>query len=266
MGLSKDQLAELIPKIMNNDNEAFEIFYKEYNQIVNVHVNKWFWAVKKATMGMYTEQDLSNEVWANILEKLHTYDPEKSQMSTYLYIICSTAISSITNYNTKQKRNPGEDASFISFEYELGESDNLTLGNIVTDPINIEEVISSEDMMSEYLYFFKDFMSELTRQQKIILLHEISGIPARVSIDVLQVSKQRVQQIKQKVKEKFREASSLIGKVRYSEDDNFISYLLSKRSDDQVSDDLSLDIETVKICRAILKIYQLYNREVIPEK
>lgn len=260
MGLEKEVLDDLIPKILSGDQEAFERFYPEYVQIIRVRAGKWLLPIKMASMYIYDFEDLCNEIWEFVFRRLPYYDSSKSSMTTFLYMVCGQSCERIANHYNRKFRNPGED--IYSLDMELGEDEgDLKLLDLVVDPLhNTEDEVLSEIMLYEYIYFLKDFVKSLNHQQQIVYLHKIKGYPLQHSADILCVSRQRVDQIYNKIHEKVLRKQASLNRQSYTKSDHFAISLLSNDDDDIISERLGCDLATVKICREILSITGLYCR------
>lgn len=258
MGLSKEDLTELIPKILGRkDQEAFELFYNEYSQIINLHANKWLYAVKKASLNIYDFEDLANEIWEHIYIKLPFYDVEKSSMTTFLYMVCSQAAERIVTHYNRQMRNPGEELA--SLDYELRDEEDYTLMDFLIDPSeSIDNQIISEITLHEYLYFLKDFLKSLNGKYQIVYLHMVKGFSLQKSGDIIGVTRERVRQMRNKITDKVMKSQSSLYKINPTEADQFAIKIMSHKSDDEVSEELSIELGTVKICREILKAADIY--------
>jgi RNA polymerase sigma factor (sigma-70 family) len=257
MGLEREVLAELVPKILNGDNKAFDIFYTEYVKIIRLYSSKWLWSINRASMNLYDYEDVCNEIWEFVIRRLHSYNTSKSSMTTFLYMVCNQAGERITTYYGRQMRNPGEDVYSLDMEY--GEDDDLKMLDMIVDPVhNTENEIVSEVMLYEYIYFLKDFIKGLNHQQQIVYLHKIKGLTLEESASILCVSRQRVDQIYNKIQEKILRKRASLDRISYAKSDQFAISLLSNEDDDTISEKLDCDLATIKICREVLSAAGLY--------
>jgi RNA polymerase sigma factor (sigma-70 family) len=257
MGLEREVLVELVPRILSGDDAAFKIFYDEYVQIVKLHAGKWIWSVNRATMNMYDYEDVFNEIWEFVIRRLPYYDASKSSMTTFLYMVCDQAGERIANYYNRQMRNPGEEIA--SLDMEFGEEKDLKMIDMIIDPVhNTEDEIISEVMIYEYIYFLKDFIKGLNKQQQIVYLHRIKGFTLRESANILCVTYQRIEQICHTIQKKVFKKRASLKRMSYTNSDQFAILLLSTEDDDVISEKSECDLATVKICREILSIAGLY--------
>jgi transcriptional regulator len=173
-------------------------------------------------------------------------------------MICNQAGERISTHYSRHVRNPGDD--IYSLDMELGEDEgDLKMLDLVIDPVhNTEDEVVSEVMLYEYIYFLKDFIKGLNYQQKVVYLHRIKGLSFQQTADVLCVSRQRIDQIYDRILQKVMRKRASLKYVSYAKSDLFAISLLSNEDDDAISEKLDCDLATVKICREILSIAGLY--------
>ena len=157
------------------------------------------------------------------------------------------------------KRNPGEDMMPYSLNVNFGEDEDLQLLDIIIEPSNFVEEIQSDAEVIEMIYKFKSFIAILNDTQKIVYLHSVKGMTLQASGDIIGVSRERIRQIRNKIDEKVYLLFHRKVKIDMTEAYKFSAELLSKKSDDQLMEDLNCDLAIIKICREILNIANLYD-------
>jgi RNA polymerase sigma factor (sigma-70 family) len=258
MGLSNTELDVLVPKILDKDNDAFEIFYEEYKNIIKLHAKKWSPRLNRETYGLYDFEDLENEIWEMVLLKLPSYDSSKSAMTTWLYMICSQAPQRIKAYHQMPKRNPGERGILsLNTVFTLdGEGEELL--SLISDPKStFEKNVVYDCYIVEFVYRMKNFLDNLTEREQIIYLHSLKGMTLQESGNILGVTRERIRQLKEKIDNKvFNVVYNGTKCISMEKAYNYFNHLISCEDDDTICETYEYNLGTIKICREILSIVE----------
>jgi RNA polymerase sigma-70 factor (ECF subfamily) len=98
------------------------------------HFNKLTWFLSKYTNDIEKAQDFANEAFIQGLDKINTYDPNKSKIHTWIYRIGENLVRK--NYKDEQK------LSTISFDKST--KDDLNLLNVFYDKSDNSEELKNE--------------------------------------------------------------------------------------------------------------------------
>ena len=83
----------------------FDEFYKKYNKLILSISNKWYPVLNKLSKGTIDINDINNELWLHVYNKLSTYDPNKgAKVSSWIYMICESKAGMIKR-NLETKKN-----------------------------------------------------------------------------------------------------------------------------------------------------------------
>lgn len=258
-GLSREELADIVPKILSGDQEAFAIFHKEYHRFVWQRTCKYTPRLRRVSMGLYQDEDVNNEFWENIILQLPKYDPERATMTTFMHVICATIFDRLNRYHATQKRNPGEEMTPTSVDMTFGEDNDLSLLSLIEDPVNILEHITSESQLFEHLYFIKKFVSGMKHNYQMVFYHQVKGMTLQESGDILGVTRERVRQIRIMISERRDSMLEKFRETSHRESDSFGTMLFSSLSDDELADKIDCSLAVIKICRELLSMIDLYS-------
>lgn len=264
--LSKEELEKIIPRIIEGDDKAFELFQEAFDGIVKTYAKKWFKRIKATTSGMYDFEDLEQELWMRILHFLPKYNIEKSKPSTWLYMVCEHGMVRLNNHYSRHKRsahdNEGNTLVDYSLDYELGTEDgDLKLIDTLVDPLSFVEERAIGDLQAyEYVYIIKNFLSSLKYpEHKLMYLHMVQGRDQTDSANIIGCTRQNVSRVRANIISKTIWYKDNGMKIDYAKAIEFTGHLLSDKNDVQLSEELKTDLATIKICREILAAVDLYD-------
>lgn len=260
MGLSKEELQDVVPKIIAGDDEAFQLFNKEYGQIIYLHANKWLGVIQKSSAYLYDIDDIINDLWMGVISKLSLYDAERSNMTTFLYMICNQKGERINKWFNCQSRNPGEDMSVVSIDltYDDDYSNVITLGILPEE--ETENKVTLSDSIVESMHFIRFVTLSMDERLQTIYLHMIRGMTLQQTADSLGLSRERIRQLRTRIQNKLENGKKSFNKYNFEKSDIFIESLFSNQSDIAISKELSIPVGTIRICREILTQMDCYHR------
>lgn len=153
---------------------VFESFYTKYYDRV-------YWYIFKRVNHIEESQDLTADIFCACYKYFDSYDPEKSSVGTWLYVIVNNKLK---NYYRAKKSDISLDAFY---ENILQETDKFTTGDAICDAVYLEDcrnVLSSaitelpeRNQMVLILKFFGGKQSE-----EIAKIMNISPVNVRVII------------------------------------------------------------------------------------
>ncbi|MBS6832896.1 MAG: sigma-70 family RNA polymerase sigma factor, partial [Clostridiales bacterium] len=153
---------------------VFESFYTKYYDRV-------YWYVFKRLNHIEESQDLTADIFCACYKYFDSYDPEKSSVGTWLYVIVNNKLK---NYYRAKKSDISLDAFY---ENILQETDKFTTGDAICDAVYLDDcrsVLSSaitelpeRNQMVLILKFFGGKQSE-----EIAKIMNISPVNVRVII------------------------------------------------------------------------------------
>jgi RNA polymerase sigma factor (sigma-70 family) len=244
-------ISELVDRIINHDQEAFRIFYEQYKHLVKEITGKYLFSVQQFTSNLYDFDDLENEIWWWIINKLPTYDYKKSSMTTFIYMLGKSRALRIRYLSEMKKRCPEE--STLSLDSTYGENDDFTIMNILFDPdTTIEDRVISDIYMQDCVYMLSRILEGMKDTHKLVFLHNIYGMTLEQSGNIIGLTRERIRQLRVKIQKRIVASNILEKKVDYERSKVYITTLMSKKTDDDVSDELHVSLHTVKVCRFLL--------------
>lgn len=141
---------ELVDQIVKTKNDGlFKLLYDRYSHLV---FNKCYGFTKTRSEA----QDLAQDVFIKLFQKLHTYK-EKSKFSTWLYAFIYNSCIDYVNKNVLQKVH-SNDLEPRNFEHLQIETDDYSLFQMKEDTLKIAlETITPEDKMILLMKYQDDF-------------------------------------------------------------------------------------------------------------
>lgn len=257
-GLTDEELDEIVPQILAGDQEKFAIFYEAYKGCVHDITKKWVHKINKASCGLYEFQDLANELWIRVWQILPKYDSKKAKMSTYIYLTCQQNADRIWRWHSAALRSPGERYGVLSLDFEINDDQDLALHQVLADPFNVIDNFESESELFFQLYTLQLFISKLTHREQIIYYHQMKKMTMRESGDVLALTHERIRQIRDAILKKQHHFFLKYEQATFKESSEFSTSLLSRKSDEEICDEMGYDLAVVKICREVLQAADLY--------
>lgn len=260
--LDRKQSKEMVEKVLRNDSEAFNQMFKQFDRLVWQHTIKWHASIGPISMGMYESTDVHNELWEHIWRNLPKYNSEKSNLLTWLYLVCNSKAGMLYRNLSMAMRCPEVDNLYL-YDTVSETEDTIEFIDMIMDPRDAFSDTSLDEMkIYDYIYILKDFVEGLGYNQKVVYLqsirhdmteHEISGI--------LGISQSYVCRIKNNLMKKALKLWNKIdnSKIDHRKADKFALILLGSETDDELSDKLDCSLAVIKVCREVLSIANLYS-------
>lgn len=150
-------------------NRKFEAFYNEYYEQV-------FWYIYKRINHKEDSQDLTGDVFCSCYKNFANYDPNKSSIKTWLFVITNNRLK---NYYRDKKIT-------VSFE-ELAEKNYITDDGIIVESIEIDsfrnllaDAISTLQEKHQLIIVLKYFGNK--KSDEIAKILNMSSVNVRVII------------------------------------------------------------------------------------
>lgn len=263
---TREETRELVAAVLAGDEEASRLFYKQYYRAVGDVVKKYVYRIQKKTFGLYEFDDITQEVWLFLWEKLPKYDWTKSNVMTWLYLMGNSRCSKIVRYYEAKHRQPEKDIKSIHMPYDFGgDNDKLELIDMIVDPsFAFEQAVLEERLLFSYLYLLRKVIESLSNTEKVTYRLMVQGDMTQSRIaGFLGLSQVQISRIEKKIIEQALEIWNRMEDVDVDlkKADKFGIALLGPESDDSLSDRLNCDLAVIKICREILIIVDLYERK-----
>jgi RNA polymerase sigma factor (sigma-70 family) len=191
---SREYCAELVNKILSGDQDAFQIFYEQYDNIFWRFAYKYGEVIRQQSFGLYTLSDVHNEIWEGIWRKLPQYDAERSNIVTWLYIICNGIAGKILRkYNAKKEQPENGIGSLNEICFDDSE---IELIDMLVDPReSLENQCISELNLYQYIYSLKKFIEGLSNQEKRVYLLNIKGLNQTAIANIIGTSQAQVSRV-----------------------------------------------------------------------
>lgn len=260
--MSREESALMVNRAMSNE-EGFQEFYEQFHRLVMEQALRWVKSIGPASHGMYDLEDVYNEFWEHIWERMPTYDHTKSNLVTWLYMVIGNKAGMTHRKFLTEKAGKGTANVYLFDNLEGDDGDQLERISMIVDPTN-QFVLSDADeiMIYEYIYSLRHFVEKLNRTEQIVYLSKIRGELTQDEIgSMLGITQSYISRIKRGLVEK---AERLIERFERTESDiskavEFSEQLLSSIPDDDLAEKLECNLATVKICREILTMVDLYG-------
>lgn len=265
MSITREQCKETVLKVLKKDQEEFKEFYKQYDRIVWNHAMKWSSSISDASINMYELCDIHNELWEHAWKNLHKYDSTRSNIASWMYLVCNTKASMIYRDLKSSSRKPELNNLYLyDSVYEGDDGKELEMIDMIMDPKEaFDNLCISEAKVNDYIYILKDFVSGLNYQQTVVYLQSIRGeMKEREISDLLGISQSYVNRIRNKLMAKAFKLWEKLDKtyINHKEVDRFSLLLLSPISDNDLSDQLNCSLAVIKVCREVLALADIYDK------
>jgi RNA polymerase sigma factor (sigma-70 family) len=252
---TREEMGKLVQNILDGDQDAFKIFYDQYNGVVIHHAKLYFNAIQKAHGNMYEFEDITQELWCFLYDRLKThYNSEKANIITFLYSILPNEAKMIIRQGSSFTRKANGEA--LSLDTPATDDDgrsSATMLDFIIDPgESLEFSVIDETALYEDIYWLSKFMETLTDVQKIVYLHSVKKLTQDQTSKILGISRSYVSRLQRNIYSKITAFLDRPHKVDYKRADKFTLSLLSNESDEQVSIKTKCDLAAVKSCREIL--------------
>lgn len=263
---TREETRYLVEAVLAGDEISSLIFHKQYNRAVCDAVKKYIYRINEKSLGLFDFDDVVQEVWLFIWERLPGYNWEKSNVVTWIYLMANSRCSKIVRYYSAKFRTPEKGVMSIHTPYDFGgDSDKLELIDMIVDPsFAFERAVMEERRLFSYLYLLRKVIESLSSVQKVVYRLMVQGDLTQLKIaGLVGLSQVQISRIEKKIIEQAVEIwHNMDGiEVDFKKADQFGIALLGPESDDSLSDKLSCDLAVIKICREILIIVDLYERK-----
>ena len=151
------------------DYQNFDDFYKEY-------YNQVYWYIYKKINHAEDAQDLAGDVFCSCYKNFNNYDPQKSSITTWLYVIVNNRLK---NYYRDRKVNVSLDEQID--ERYLAVGDDLTQAVLIEDYRNIlADAIATLPEKYQLIVILKFFGEK--QSDEIAGIMNMSAVNVRVTL------------------------------------------------------------------------------------
>lgn len=148
------------------------------------------------------EDDLAQELWLGVLERMHLFDPSRASVDTFIDRVVRTLVATILRYHQRQKR--AGDARVVSLDQpaKSGSEEAATLGDQLASADRVRHTNAVEDDLSEEFVAEVKTWPEEDRQLFFDLLENTVAAVARER----GVTRQRVYREMERMRKRFEAA------------------------------------------------------------
>jgi RNA polymerase sigma-70 factor (ECF subfamily) len=264
LSFNREEGGIIVKSFLLGDKEAGDRLVLEYERLVIDHARKWFGRLNYISYGMLDFDDICQEIWLYIFINLHSYDSEKAGLTTWLYKVCDSACNRMRYCLDKDKRRAKDDEGNviqnISLNEQFVEDSEVELLDSIMDPSSyFNDKVIDEISIYERIYLISKFVRKLNYNQQVYYLHHVKKVTTIESAAIFSCTRQNVSRIQRDIRERLIKFLNFNSNIDTREADKFAIGLLSNKDDDILSDELKVDLGTIKICRAILEEVGLYE-------
>lgn len=260
--LDRIQSKEMVERVLRNEPGSFKQMYDQFDRLVWQHTMKWYASIGPVSMGMYEANDVHNELWEHIWRSLPKYDSEKSNLLTWLYLICNSKAGMLYRNLSMSIRCPEMDNIYL-YDTVSEADETIEFIDMIMDPRDAFSDTSLDEMkIYDYIYVLKDFVEGLGYNQKVVYLQCIRrNMVEREIASLLGLSQSYICRIKNNLMSKAFKLWNKLDDIRinHTKADKFALALLGPETDDELSDKLDCSLAVVKVCREVLSIANLYS-------
>lgn len=256
--LTREETRDLVNAcIIDNDQEAFERFHKQFDGCVFHIAQKYAIRINIASFGLYDLEDIMSEIWEFVWYKLPQYDHTRAGMVTWLYLMANSRAGKILRRFRAQIHGDGKYVNSFNVLVPGKEDKDVELIDTYLDPLSAFENRTVEQYaFYEYLYTLNLILIQMSQKEKIVYLNRMRGMKQHQVAEMIYVSQVQVSRIHRRVIaivvqnfEKLKNSSDFVDPLIAIE---FAEHLLSDETDDDLSDLYDYDLGSIKICREII--------------
>ena len=255
---------ELEKGIQIND---FNEFYEEYNKLILSISNKWFPILNKLSKGTIDINDINNELWLHVYNKLSTYDSSKgAKVSSWIYMICESKAGMMKRNLETKKNNIAKNETNMLLNKNIQTNKNndnnkeLELLNIISiDNIEVD-IINYQDFILDYIYSLLEFIDACTEKERKVYLLKIKGKTQNEIAEEAGVSKSYIPKVYKRLSKKFKTLYDSLEEQEYvdkKQRDLITNDIINNKDIFYISNKYNLELETICICKEIINIINI---------
>lgn len=257
---SDDSINNLLVKgIMIKDKDMQNRMYEKYDRLIWDISSKWYITLKNASKGNLELEDIHNELWIYIYNKIHLFNEEKgAKLSSWIYMVSQSKCGMMKRSLETKKNN----IKINEINYSLNESiqsdenNKFNILNIIGNDFDMDHDIIFKEKILDFIYIILELIDSCTDKERKIYLYKIQGDNLDQISQKSNACKSYVPKVFKRLTGKFKSLydtldSSYISK---EERDSISKDLLSNKSIQTISEEYDLEIETIAIVVQILKI------------
>lgn len=265
---TREETKDLVAAVLRKDEVAENLFYHQYKGCIHDLTNKWWIPISRVSGGLYQYDDVYSEFWEIVYRKLPTYDWQRSNVVTWIYLMCTGRAGKILrSYNAiKRGKNEVFHVSLNDVFFSSGGEDDIEFIDRLADPNAAFDEKTVNDMeLFEYIYILNEMLLKMNHAEKIVYLNRMRGMTQASIAKLIGRSQVQVSRIHSRILS-FATQERAKFKHEYMNPQvvlNFAAHLLSKKEDEDLCDEYQYDLGSVKICREVLHLTHLYKKEEV---
>ena len=245
----------------------FDEFYKKYNKLILSISNKWYPVLNKLSKGTMDVNDINNELWLHVYNKLSTYDPNKgAKVSSWIYMICESKAGMIKRNLETKKNNLVKNETNMLLNKNIQTNKNndnnkeLELLNIIGIDNTELDRINYQDFLLDYIYSLLEFIDACTVKERKVYLLKIKG---KTQIEIAEeagVSKSYIPKVYKRLSKKFKTLYDSLDEQEYidkKQRDIITNDIINNKDIFYISNKYNLELETICICKEIINIINI---------
>jgi RNA polymerase sigma-70 factor (ECF subfamily) len=176
-----DRIIEILFKLFEENNiqnkceKIFEtkvgVLFKKY---YNNHFNNLSWHLAKYTKSLESAQEFANEAFIQALEKIESYNPEKSQFNTWLFRIAENIVKKAFKDDKRLNVIPFDTTTSNTNDDDDG---GVNLLNVISNECNDNDDTNQQIMNEKKADIIKNVIYNLPKKyekyKKVLIMREI---------------------------------------------------------------------------------------------
>lgn len=245
----------------------FDEFYKKYNKLILSISNKWYPILNKLSKGTMDVNDINNELWLHVYNKLSTYDPNKgAKVSSWIYMICESKAGMIKRNLETKKNNLVKNETNMLLNKNIQTNKNndnnkeLELLNIIGIDNTELDRINYQDFLLDYIYSLLEFIDACTAKERKVYLLKIKGKTQNEIAEEAGVSKSYIPKVYKRLSKKFKTLYDSVDEQEYidkKQRDIITNDIINNKDIFYISNKYNLELETICICKEIINIINI---------
>lgn len=250
----------IIDGFMKNNKCIQDMMYLKYDRLVWDVSSKWYITLNSASKCNYELEDIHNELWVYIYNKIHLFDISKgSKLSSWIYMICQSKCGMMKRSLETKKNN----IKINEINYSLNENEQsdetcktFNVLNIIGEDVSIDTDIIFKEKILDFIYIILELIDSCTDKERKIYLYKINGDNLDEISEKSNACKSYIPKVYKRLSIKFKNLYDTIdiSYIDKDERDKISKDLLNNKDPEYISEKYDLEIETIQIVLQILKI------------
>lgn len=251
---------DFLKHVINGEEPQSTNFYNTYDNLIWGLCVKWFPVINKLSKNQIGKEDLHNELWMHVFKNLNKYNSSRSNIATWIHIICTSKLGMIKRSLEAQKNRIFENE--INYSHSAIKENSVELIEFINDKKEpFENKVASKEEILDFVYLILDLFDGCTDKERKIYLLKIKGKNQNEIALEANVSKSYIPKAFKKMGQKLKRMYNSMEETFISKEERnaLANDLLNRKPNLYISKKYDIEIDTVKICKEMLDVIGIRN-------